>query len=996
MKRLVNTLLLFALPLVAQPARALIVSPDLEVFTIANVGNTPVTVNLQNTYTSAIPVCTYNLASATPVPAVVRIDNITATSFDVYLQKASSDPTAEAPNDVHCLVSDEGEYTVGGLHWEARSKLASYTSRRTAFGNASDQVTNITGTFTNPIVVLHQVLTSNDPSWSTSWAYRGTGGNITNPPIVGSIYVGKHVASDTSTVRLDETVGYIVLETASGTVNGVAFDAALGADNIDGVDNSGNTYTAPTIDYRHGIASQNAMDGGDGGWAVLFGLAPLAGDAITVAIDEDDIADAERAHTTEQVAYALFEPLDVADLDIQLDDGNASYTPGTTVQYTAVLSNNGPNDADNVNLAINAPAGTSITGWTCAGAACPAAAGSGNINETATALTSGAALTYTVDLAVPSSYTGPLALTATVSNTNVDPVATNDSATDNNAQSSLVDIVVSNDDGGTTYTPGATSTYTAQVSNGGPSDASNVLFTYAIPAATTIASWTCAGANCPNAAGAGAISENILSLPQSASVTYTVNLDVSFAYTGMLTTTASATASEADANAADNSADDINNSSPDTDGDGVPDGVEIGDGTDPNDPADFLDTDSDGVPDFVELGEGSDPGDPGSFLDTDGDGSADYVERGGDLDGDGLGDEFESSITDTDGDLVTDDRDSDADGDGVVDALEGTGDADGDGIPDFLDIATGANPNGGDSDSDSINDATECPVYPTRCPDTDGDGIPNYADNDDDNDSLLTALELGAGGAAAPADSDSDTVADFLEPNNRDTDGDTIFDYLDGDDDGDGLATQDELDANTDTFGDALVPDDLDNEGIPDYLDRDNGNGSGSDIAGSGDSDGDGMSDATECPQAPLCADSDNDGIPNYMSGNTDSDGDGIPDTVEIGGDPANPLDLDGDNVPDYLESNAVDTDRDGLTNNRDADDDGDGLPTADEIGPRGALAPADSDGDGVPDYLDPSSVKTGLDGGAGALGWFAWLLALLHLLARGRRNGLAPTGRRR
>ena len=92
-------------------------------------------------------------------------------------------------------------------------------------------------------------------------------------------------------------------------------------------------------------------------------------------------------------------------------------------------------------------------------------------------------------------------------------------------------------------------------------------------------------------------------------------------------------------------------------------------------------------------------------------------------------------------------------------------------------------------------------------------------------------------------------VPDYLEPNNRDTDGNSIFDYLDGDDDGDGMATLDELDANTDTFGDALVPDDLDNEGIPDYLDADNGNGTGSNIAGSGDSDGDGMSDATECPQ---------------------------------------------------------------------------------------------------------------------------------------------------
>ena len=47
------------------------------------------------------------------------------------------------------------------------------------------------------------------------------------------------------------------------------------------------------------------MDGGDGGWAALMGSNPVpaSGGSIDLSIDEDQIRDSERKHTTEQVAY---------------------------------------------------------------------------------------------------------------------------------------------------------------------------------------------------------------------------------------------------------------------------------------------------------------------------------------------------------------------------------------------------------------------------------------------------------------------------------------------------------------------------------------------------------------------------------------------------------------------------------------------------------------------------------------------------------------------
>ena len=114
------------------------------------------------------------------------------------------------------------------------------------------------------------------------------------------------------------------------------------------------------------------------------------------------------------------------------------------------------------------------------------------------------------------------------------------------------------------------------------------------------------------------------------------------------------------------------------------------------------------------------------------------------------------------------------------------------------------------------------------------------------------------------------------------------------------------------------------------------------------------------------------------MIANTDSDGDGILDAVEIGPDPANPIDSDGDSVPDYLENDTLDTDNDGVLNKLDDDDDGDGIPTSQELGSGGALNPADSDGDGIPDYLSRTKILTGLDGGAGAINPLYLILMLL------------------
>lgn len=68
--------------------------------------------------------------------------------------------------------------------------------------------------------------------------------------------------------------------------------------------------------------------------------------------------------------------------------------------------------------------------------------------------------------------------------------------------------------------------------------------------------------------------------------------------------------------------------------------------------------------------------------------------------------------------------------------------------------------------------------------DTDGDGLPNFLDVDDDGDNVLTVTEL------TDFDTNDDDNNPLTDP--EDTDGDGIPNYLDNDDDEDGVPTRNE------------------------------------------------------------------------------------------------------------------------------------------------------------------------------------------------------------
>ncbi|MBK6902405.1 MAG: DUF11 domain-containing protein [Saprospirales bacterium] len=120
-----------------------------------------------------------------------------------------------------------------------------------------------------------------------------------------------------------------------------------------------------------------------------------------VDVNNDDVPTAQDTSKVTILAQA--------DLSVTKTDGTPTYTPGTTVTYTVVVSNAGPAGLTGASVVDNAPAGTTITGWTAvfAGGATGNAMGMGNINESID-IPSGGSVTYTINISVPSNYTGNL------------------------------------------------------------------------------------------------------------------------------------------------------------------------------------------------------------------------------------------------------------------------------------------------------------------------------------------------------------------------------------------------------------------------------------------------------------------------------------------------------------------------------------------------------------------------------------------------------------
>ncbi len=282
---------------------ALTGGPNLEAGTVSGVGSGGwTTVTLAQSYNSMVVVASANYDKGSPA-GVVRVQNASGSSFQVRVDPAAASGSISGVT-VHYAVVEEGVYNE--VDHGVKMEAVKFTSTRTDQNNSwVGESRSYANAYSQP-VVLGQVMTYNDPDWSVFWA-RGSSRGA--PPSSSALFVGKHVGEDADATRADEVIGYVVIEAGSGTTGTRSYVAGLGADTVMGMDNSPpyNYGISGLSSAGSAIVSAAAMDGGNGGWPVLYGASSVSTASLSLVFDEDQMNDSERKHSTEQVAYIVFE-----------------------------------------------------------------------------------------------------------------------------------------------------------------------------------------------------------------------------------------------------------------------------------------------------------------------------------------------------------------------------------------------------------------------------------------------------------------------------------------------------------------------------------------------------------------------------------------------------------------------------------------------------------------------------------------------------------------
>jgi uncharacterized repeat protein (TIGR01451 family) len=202
-------------------------------------------------------------------------------------------------------------------------------------------------------------------------------------------------------------------------------------------------------------------------------------------------SDLESANNT---AVVITSVLSAADLSVAVIDSPDPVTTTGTLTYTVTATNAGPSQAESVSVVTDLAPGTAFQGasginWTCN------AVGQ-QVTCTTPQLVAGIAPAITITVSAPG-VDGAITTTSGVSSATADPSSANNTAAQGTVVNAPSDLALALSASPSPAAAGSTLTYTIDVSNLGPRDATNLVVTNRLPdgnvlfqSATGIG-WTC-------------------------------------------------------------------------------------------------------------------------------------------------------------------------------------------------------------------------------------------------------------------------------------------------------------------------------------------------------------------------------------------------------------------------------------------------------------------------------------------------------------------------
>lgn len=257
----------------------------------ASVDATWVTVNTSHSFVSPVVVA----QPPTRVegdPAVVRVRNVTATSFELQLQEPSNEDGVHAAETVSWAVFEAGAYVLTSGRRVEAGTFPSNATVGIAQGSGCNapplaQVSFAQAFGATPLV-LSQAQTADDATFvHTRQCNVGSGG----------FRVALEREEGDAGTHGTETLGWVALAVGAADEGGIDLDALLTGDSVTDSDSTvtlNAAFAAPPLV----LAQMQTRDGNNSGW-VRRDAATAAN--VVLHVQEDTTNDAETNHTTERV-----------------------------------------------------------------------------------------------------------------------------------------------------------------------------------------------------------------------------------------------------------------------------------------------------------------------------------------------------------------------------------------------------------------------------------------------------------------------------------------------------------------------------------------------------------------------------------------------------------------------------------------------------------------------------------------------------------------------